>query len=86
MTPDSAEGWRPIESAPKDGTQVLIHGAHGAIVAWWGDREPVDFMSDAPHEPHMCWLGHSNGKYDPVALRLDYIEPTHWRPLPEPPK
>ena len=32
-----AEGWRPIESAPKDGTEILAEDKHGehAVVTWY---------------------------------------------------
>ena len=65
--------WQPIESAPKDGTRVLLWTGNlsalptgtemvwSATVGWW-DRE----MS---HQ----WI-HGSG-----------VDPTHWMPLPAPP-
>ena len=35
-----AEGWRPIETAPRDGTGVLANTAGlGRVVAYWHDEE-----------------------------------------------
>lgn len=75
--------WQPIETAPKDGTSVLIIGA-----AW---REPVisrwyvHYLHGKPdprrppewEQQDMCGgFGSYNGP----------IHPTHWMPLPEPPE
>lgn len=65
--------WQPIETAPKDGTCVLVwvdvHGEHVTSVPyacaayfggdWWRDRRTGQFLVGRP---------------------------THWQPLPEPPK
>ena len=55
---DKATGWRPIESAPKDGTYVIVHipNYRGVRIAWnhsgvWIDDErgieinPTHFMN-----------------------------------------
>lgn len=64
--------WRPIETAPKDGTPVLLFfpaGPHhgGAIEGWW-------FSS--PKEIDDGW----------ETIIGTIGEPTHWRPLPDPPE
>lgn len=65
-----ADGWRPIETAPKDGTKVLVCGPHEnggtyqAVTAWpkgWVARWPVSYEAYAAGEP------------------------THWQPLPAAP-
>lgn len=62
--------WHPIETAPKNGTLVLLVQKRSAspffgyFVAYWDDE------SDE-------WKFHIEG----------YVrEPTHWMPLPAPPK
>lgn len=62
--------WQPIDTAPKDGT---------AIMAWCICQTTGDgfFVSDLGFwEPRQLWL---SGDHGPV-------NPTHWMPLPEPPK
>ena len=63
--------WQPIETAPKDGTPILM---------WDGDMIYV-----------ISWYVPQNTRY-PAQWReadgkryCDY-DPTHWMPLPEPPK
>jgi hypothetical protein len=77
---------RPFETAPKDGTEVLLIGPHRAVVAWWGDFYAADSeFGTVEHEPQWGWLGHGDCKQGPVWLRLaTYVEPTHWMPIPEP--
>lgn len=59
------EGWRPIETAPKDGRVVLGY--------WAEDRvETIQFKS-----------GNFVYSYD---WEDECDGPTHWRPLPAPPK
>lgn len=91
--PPGAADWQPIETAPKDGTwiQAIIPG-HGAdnIIAWlnglldtdgddcggWSfvtEQEPPDCWSDG-----VCWEHNADG--------VPSVIPTHWRPLPAPPK
>lgn len=72
--------WRPISTAPKDGTPVLgycqpryIDGGpmsftYCAVVWWRGEKFKDSFWQ---------WRLHNN---DSAA------EPTHWQPLPAPPK
>jgi len=65
-------GWLPIETAPKDGTAILLYcptfyfGA-GAWVGWWeGDHFEV------------CTEGRTLHPYSDDGA-------THWTPLPSPP-
>ena len=59
--------WQPIETAPCDGTRVLLAGCSGLV------RE--------------CRWDYFLGWSDPVYREWSFDEkPTHWMPLPEPPK
>ncbi|MGI9292383.1 MAG: DUF551 domain-containing protein [Pseudomonadales bacterium] len=61
--------WQPIETAPKDGTWVLLGGCEfGYIIqtARWYDWGVQGWE----------WGDYSNRGF----------KPTHWMPLPEPPK
>ena len=64
--------WRPIETAPKDGSRLL-----GKIGDWTG----FQFYWDAHHSE---WaLCDAPLTFSPAQYGQD---PTHWMPLPEPPK
>jgi len=71
--------WQPIETAPKDGTSFL---------GW--DGKYVTEMIWASHEDddgHVGWCC-AGFSYGGVLYDLHYTplgEPTHWKPLPEPP-
>jgi hypothetical protein len=66
--------WQAIETAPKDGDTVIVYAAHyvrsHGVPASW-DRDPED-------ERGQCWR-----VADAIA---DRVKPTHWMPLPSPPK
>lgn len=60
------DDWQPIETAPKDGTRVLV----------W----------------HPYWNAASTAQWYGTDWRIVYdlkpfvSQPTHWRPLPAPPR
>ena len=73
--------WQPIETAPRDGRDVLVmrdiwpgtesgraeecNGHNTYVAAWWGSE----------------WVCYMDQVQDPRCP----IEPTHWMPLPFPP-
>lgn len=69
--------WRSIETAPKDGTAILIGNERGA---WIAKYEPVYPSGYRPENPWFSlMLNHDHmRKGKPYA-------PTHWMPLPAPP-
>jgi hypothetical protein len=71
--------WQPIETASKDGSYVLVANSHGS---WIAKLHPVYQSGYRPSTP---WAS--------MMLNHDHIEkpgrfdkPTHWQPLPAPPK
>jgi hypothetical protein len=68
-------GWRPIETAPRDGSRMLFFTGVSWVGYYRTGREP-----GAP--PDAEW-----GK--PGWTRLGFcdvgLNPTHWQPLPPPP-
>jgi hypothetical protein len=85
-----SEAWRPIETAPKDGT---------ACVLCWGidaEGEPIDWTINAQTagvfvQVASWWVDDdgANGEWmvytdQPAEPRL-HFNPTHWMPLPQPP-
>ena len=69
--------WKPIDTAPKDGTKILLcrptirpdsFGVFCQVAAWWeGENNWIVYMSQPLEKPV-------------------HFEPTHWMPLPAPPE
>jgi hypothetical protein len=64
--------WQPIESAPKDGTKVLLFGESDGMgcisVGWYEDIS----QAANPDDEQGYWCS-------------DLATETHWMPLPAPP-
>ena len=76
-----SQEWQPIETAPKDGTEII--GWNGKIVT------AIAYLSDEDDDGHSGWCqsGYTDGGmlyYLHNALS-DEGQPTHWMPLPHPP-
>jgi hypothetical protein len=68
-----ARDWQPIETAPRDGTYILLGwflegggGGHPEVAFW--------------HSTKQLWCSSR------LLNAEGYYSPTHWQPLPEPPK
>ena len=70
--------WQPIETAPRDGTEVLLYDECGVTVGSF--RADDNFPEDAP-----LWLDNSYDDFSCGFASIPVIA-THWMPLPEPPK
>jgi len=72
---EPASPWRDIESAPKDGTYIDLWISNGERIpdARWNDRQ-------------RRWEVWSLGDYDGMEFVAIAGDPTHWMPLPEPPR
>ncbi len=68
--------WQPIETAPKDGSDLLI--SDGKTVSQGGWISQIDQGAD--YEGQSC--APSAGWW---SVNCD-TNPTHWMPMPEPPK
>jgi hypothetical protein len=69
--------WLPIETAPKDGTQILSFAEwEGITVSSWLDCSEVWETTEK-----MGWAKN----YDTVEMSYETFEPTHWMPLHNPP-
>lgn len=75
--------WQPIETAPKDGTHILVwtDASDTAYVVCWADaalgiRKYLTAESGAERGWHLAWDG---------ELFDREHEPTHWMPLPDAP-
>lgn len=85
-------GWQPIDTAPKDGSRILLGRNFGetsvVIEGWWQNEEDdgPDYMGAdggfVDHEFNRFMPGRSFGN---PAYRQSGCQPTHWQPLPSPP-
>lgn len=66
----ATEGWRTMESAPKDGTAVQIG---------WSDGEAVP---ECARFNNGAWR---EANYYDMDSAPEFLPPTAWRPLPSPP-
>lgn len=76
--------WQPIETAPKN-VYVLVYAHGDQYVALLVDdaSDPWFEEGDAESDFNGLWTVTDN-KHGPYALRGG--RPTHWMPLPQPPK
>lgn len=76
-------GWQDIETAPKDGARLLLHGDGGDFidigeyVQEW--REEQQYVRKAKDGDVYKTVKHDNGYWN-----CEFF-PTHWQPLPLPP-
>ncbi|MCZ4331051.1 DUF551 domain-containing protein [Castellaniella denitrificans] len=74
---NAIQAWQPIETAPKDGTAILLGSSDGA---WIAKYDPVYPSGYRPKNP---WFS--------LMLNRDYMgrvpnaKPTHWMSLPAAP-
>ena len=70
--------WQPIETAPKDGGDLLLFcPARGAVRGSWN-------ACKYDSKPRPYWTHDRERLYGVKDTRAD--QPTHWMPLPKPPK
>ena len=69
--------WQPIDTAPRDGTSVLLFLPTGAqtVGCWDPDFDDLD-------EPGWTDYTVESWAYEEVVR----LYPTHWMPLPTPPE
>lgn len=75
------DGWQPIKSAPKDGTEILVYRplAHES-----GD--PIIAIKRTTEKPMHCWKQTIPEGADGENYTDGACYATHWQPLPTPPE
>jgi len=87
MRGDSMNEWQPIETAPKDGTRILaffpIINSYKILIVEFIWQEwyicPYDSEFEMMGNEHLVYI------YEKLE-KLKNGDPTHWMPLPNPPK
>lgn len=74
---ESEREWQPIDTAPKDGTRVLLGRFTGNKKARREGFRAIDWYRQPKDGAGYVGFGSFNPEHWP---------PTHWKPLPEPPK
>lgn len=74
--------WQPIETAPKDGTEILAWGKMGS---WGPGWMIVRYRQEKPWFGPCMWEAVIGGwaVYQDSQIEDD---PIHWMPLPDPPQ
>lgn len=97
MSEPDANGWLPIESAPKDTTVVILYcpkgdgnpGATFRVTAGYWDSDDGGIFEHRDIDG--CWVGQDEREPWEGWISLDggfsedTMMPTHWQPLPNPP-
>jgi len=68
----SADEWQPIETAPKDGTEVIVVRSGFKVTVGWFDKKSG-------------WTNPTRAISEDYDQEMGGYEPTHWMPLPKPP-
>jgi hypothetical protein len=74
--------WKPIETAPKDGTVVIGYSdKEGVFPIYWSEKEyyPIG-------DSYTGWVNAVDFNYDDGGSWRFDANPTHWQPLPNPPQ
>lgn len=93
LTAAKAGGWLPIETAPKDGTVVILGRAEDdasvVTTGHWQEAEEdgVDYMgADAGFVDEHYQEFKPGRSFGSPSYRYAPTQPTAWQPLPNPPK
>jgi hypothetical protein len=73
MSNHETTGWQPIETAPRDGAEILAADGAEHYICRWADC--ADACSQIPKHG---WATQYNDHW----MTYDEESPTHWMPLP----
>jgi hypothetical protein len=76
-----APGWQPIETAPRDGTLILLFCDHHDGDPEWriGHYDQAPFGKPGPFGRYVWQMQDDGGCFAEQIV-------THWMPLPDPPE
>lgn len=81
--------WQPIETAPKDGTIIIVTDGKTVAASSFcpqlhGKEYPWAFVDNFTSGPNGCCDNEDGERVISNAFSKDYV--IYWMPLPEPPK
>ena len=85
-------GWRPIKSAPRDGTHILIYNGldNGCTTSIQSNIAVARFSHEWHRKNGSITTAWEYGTYDSATSKYGkgsyVIDATHWQPLPKPPQ
>jgi hypothetical protein len=78
--------WQPIDTAPKDGTEILLYQPDGDLtrIAGWVDtsEEVQELVSKKGNRETYEWVKRESGYWDADGI----WNPTHWMAVPPKPE
>lgn len=89
--------WRPIATAPKDGTAIILYwtshayeigeaGTPHMAVGAWKVNPRINANVVAEYPTISAGYFSNTGEWDDYGLALAENAPTHWMPMPKPPE
>ena len=72
--------WQPIETAPRDGSEIIIATRGGYVSQAWFSEQAQAFCL-LP----LAYLAYADPEDLPIVTP-NIVNPTHWMPLPPPPQ
>lgn len=69
--------WQPIETAPRDGTEIVVRDLDGESTAFWSDNPTC--MAASPYNSRPA--GWATGRYSGTDWNLPVCQPLEWRTL-----
>ena len=77
--------WKPIESAPKDGTEVFLYVPGESLYPTAGRYDTPEHFEREYGDRDYAEEGWRWSYGYPTDFHEEVIRPTHWMPLPTPP-
>lgn len=75
--------WRPIETAPNDGTTILLYGYWAGEIH--GPSNEAQFLGAGSYRAGRTDFPGFDWDLDGGDAYATWGKPTHWMPLPDPP-
>jgi hypothetical protein len=82
---NNAASWIPIETAPKDGTEILVLFDSASVdivrLCWWDDGAPEPWGDNQPRPGDVGWWSYQHSVTQEL-INVDLMAPIGWMPHP----